>query len=125
DRNGRAWPRLGGSRAMEIEVTPAPAEAKPVVRRLMELYRYDFTEFIPDDVNEHGEYGYPYLDHYWAPDERETRFPFLLRADGKLAGFALIRRVGDGPWKMAECFVLRRFRRHGVGFRAAVKIFEL
>ena len=32
----------------------------------MELYRYDFSEFDGADVGSHGEYGYRYLDHYWA-----------------------------------------------------------
>jgi predicted acetyltransferase len=109
---------------MDVELVPAPLEAKPVLRRLMELYHYDFTEFTGDDVNEHGEFGYRYLDHYWAPDDGETRLPFLIRADGRLAGFALVRRVGDGPWKMAEFFVMRRFRRDGVGSRAAIAVFE-
>ena len=47
-----------------------------------------------------------------------------MRADGKLAGFALVRRVGGGPWKIAEFFVLRRLRRAGVGSQAARAVFE-
>lgn len=106
-----------------VDVTQAPIEAKPVLRRLLQLYLYDFTEFTTDDVNAHGEFDYPYLDQYWTPDERETRVPFLITAGGKLAGFALVRRAGSGPWKMAEFFVLRRFRRLGVGSRAAAEVF--
>jgi len=94
------------------------------MRRLLELYLYDFTEFLPHELNEHGEFGYRYLDHYWATDEGETRLPFLIRANGKLAGFALVRRVGDRPWKMAEFFVLRMYRRAGVGSEAARAVFE-
>ena len=109
---------------MKVEVQAAAFEDKAVVRRLMELYLYDFTEFLPHELNEHGEFGYRYLDHYWAPDDRETRLPFLMRADGKLAGFALVRKVGDGPWKMAEFFVLRMYRRAGVGSEAAGAVFE-
>ncbi|MEP7216190.1 MAG: GNAT family N-acetyltransferase, partial [Anaerolineaceae bacterium] len=96
---------------------------KAVLRRLLELYHYDFTEFLPLDLNEHGEFGYQYLDHYWAPDEGETRLPFLVRADGKLAGFAFVRRKEDGPWKMAEFFVMRQYRRAGVGAQAARAVF--
>jgi predicted acetyltransferase len=109
---------------MKVEMTLAAYEEKAVLRRLMELYLYDFTEFLPHELNEHGEFGYRYLDHYWAADDRETRLPFLIRADGKLAGFALVRRVGAGPWKMAEFFVLRMYRRHGVGSEAARSLFE-
>lgn len=108
---------------MKVEVTIAAFEDEPVVRRLMELYLYDFTEFLDGELNEHGEFGYRYLDHYWAPDAGETRVPYLIRADGKLAGFAMVRRVGTGPWKMAEFFVARMYRRHGVGSAAARDVF--
>ena len=108
---------------IDVVVEPAGVESRAVVRRLMELYLYDFTEFLPHDVDERGEFGYPYLDHYWAPEEGETRIPFLLRANGKLAGFAFVRRKGDGPWMMAEFFVLRKYRRRGVGAVAARTLF--
>ncbi|MBI5948173.1 MAG: GNAT family N-acetyltransferase [Chloroflexi bacterium] len=108
---------------MNVVVEPAKVEDKAVLRRLLELYLYDFTEFLPHDLNEHGEFGYQYLDHYWAADERETRLPFLVRADGKLAGFALVRRKAGGPWTMAEFFVMRKYRRGGVGSRAAREVF--
>lgn len=45
-----------------LEVVSYPQ--KSILRNLLELYAYDFTEFIPDDVDQHGLYGYKYLDHY-------------------------------------------------------------
>ncbi len=108
---------------MNVMVEPATIDAKSVIRRLMQLYLYDFTEFLSIEIDEHGEFANTYLDHYWALDERETREPFLLRADGKLAGFALVRRKSDGPWIMAEFFVMRRYRRTGVGSQAARTVF--
>ena len=109
---------------MNVEVKQAPYSEHSVLRKMMQLYVYDFTEFIGGDLDEHGEFGYHYMDHYWAEDDRETRVPFLIRADGKLAGFALVRREGDGPWKMAEFFILKRYRRGAVGSAAARTIFE-
>ncbi|MEP6870498.1 MAG: GNAT family N-acetyltransferase, partial [Anaerolineaceae bacterium] len=108
---------------MKVAVEPAAFEEKAVLRRLLELYIYDFMEYLPLALNEHGEFGYRYLDHYWAPDDGETRLPFLVRADGKFAGFAFVRRTGVGPWKMAEFFVMRAYRRAGVGSRAAREVF--
>src|SRR5215471_15872892 len=49
--------------AMHIDLVPAELVDKAVLRNLLELYRYDFSEFTGDDVDEHGLYGYPYLDH--------------------------------------------------------------
>ncbi len=109
---------------MEVTVEIAGAEEKPVLHRLLQLYLYDFTEFIGGELSAHGEYEDPYLDHYWQPAAGETRVPYLVRVGGRLAGFALVRREGEGPWTMAEFFVLRPYRRGGVGARVAKAVFE-
>lgn len=101
---------------LKIEVCVAELSDKPVLRNLMELYIYDFSEFELWDVDAHGLFGYRYLDHYWTDVDR---FPFLIRSNGQLAGFALLHRLEDGVMSIAEFFVLRRYRRAGVG-RAAV-----
>ena len=72
---------------MEFELVAATEDDKPVLRRLVELYRYDFSEFDQADVDVHGEYGYRYLDHYWTEG---SRAPFLFRVNGRWAGFALV-----------------------------------
>jgi predicted acetyltransferase len=100
-----------------LEVVEVGEGDRPVLRHLLELYRYDFSEFDGADVGPHGEFGYRYLDHYWTD---ETRRPFLFRVDGAWAGFALLR-VGD-PNDIAEFFVLRKYRRTGVGRRAAAEV---
>lgn len=69
----------------------------------------------------------PPLDAYW---NDPARFPFLLRADALLAGFALVDRNSrlsgaNDVWDMAEFFVLRRHRRSGVGLRAAHRLFAM
>ena len=46
---------------------------------------------------------------------------FLLRVDGQWAGFVLVR-VGE-PHDVAEFFILRKYRRHGVGTVAARLVF--
>ncbi|MCM3274242.1 GNAT family N-acetyltransferase [Paenibacillus elgii] len=108
---------------MEVVVSKAAAEQKSVLRNLLELYKYDFTEFDPEDVNEHGLFEYPYLDHYWT---EEGRHPFLVYVDGKLAGFALIRELGSDErvYSIAEFFVMKKYRRHGVGRKLAFDLFN-
>lgn len=103
-----------------VRVVEAREADKPVVRHLLELYQHDFSEFDGRDVDCHGLYGYPYLDHYWL--ERDRR-PFLFDVDGWWAGFGLVR-LGP-PIDMAEFFVLRRFRRSGIGRDAASQIFRM
>jgi predicted acetyltransferase len=110
---------------MDVDLQPATLADKPVLRQLMELYRHDFSEWDGSEVDRRGFFGSPYLDRYWAEPER---YPFLIRADGKLAGFVLLsRRSHLNPQGLAmvvaEFFVLRKYRRQGVGRRAAIAAF--
>lgn len=101
--------------AARVTVERAAESAKPLVRRLLELNAHDFSEFDGRDVSEHGEFGYRYLDHYWTePDDRQV---LLIRYDDLVAGVALVRR--GVPHEVAEYFILRKFRRRGVGREAA------
>jgi predicted acetyltransferase len=112
---------------MTIDIQPATSEDKSVLSHLMELYQYDFSEFEGTDVNAHGLFGYPYLDHYW---REPGRYPFLIRVSGKLAGFALVRAIhgdeaGTNTHIMAEFFILRKYRTRGVGQNVAQRTFAM
>ncbi len=111
---------------MNVRVDPAAREDLPRLRALFTLYAYDFSELLGLDVDDDGGFTVPALEAYWA---EPGRHPFLIRVDGKLAGFALVnarsRLTGDdGVHDLAEFFVLRRYRRRGVGERAAAWLFE-
>lgn len=111
---------------LKIELIEVMEEEKSVLRHLLELYAYDFSEFDAADVNEHGVYGYTYFDYYWTED---TRHPFFIRVDGKLAGFVLINEYcyvspEPGTRSIAEFFVMRKYRRVGVGENVAVQVFD-
>ena len=112
---------------MDVQITPASAAERDALTALVQLYAYDLSDLFSADVGDDGRYKTPPLDPYWSGDPR--RHPFLIRVDGKLAGFALVhqqsRLTGDeSVTDMAEFFVLRRFRRHGVGERAAAWLFD-
>ena len=103
-----------------VEVQAALVDDKSVVRRLLELYAHDFSELTGADVDEGGAYGYDRLDAYWTEPERH---PFLIRVDDRIAGFALVR--SGLPHDMAEFFVMRKYRRSGVGGEAARAVFAM
>jgi len=109
---------------MDITVEAVPLAGKPVIARLLELYMYDFSEYMGWDVDAEGRYGYRRLDCYWTEG---NRFPFLVRVDGAIAGFALVY-VGEDDGApvthMAEFFVMRKYRRHGVGRIVATTVFD-
>jgi len=89
------------------------------VRRLIQLYHHDFSEFDGADVDAHGEYLHPYFDEYWNDADRRA---FLFRANGAWAGFAFVF-TGD-PHDIAEFFVLRKYRRQRLGSQAATWLFQ-
>lgn len=105
---------------MNVFVHPAAEEEKPVIRRLLELNAHDFSEIDGRDLGPHGEYGYAYLDHHWLPGE--NRHPFLIRVEDRIAGCALVR--AGIPHRFGEFFILRKYRRSGVGTSAARTIFS-
>lgn len=112
---------------MNIKLESVSIQQKSALRNLLELYAYDFTEFIPDDVDQHGLYGYKYLDHYWT---EEGRHPFIIYIDGKIAGFVLVRRyyvsnLRDYVFSIAEFFVMKKYRKQGVGKNVALRMFNL
>lgn len=103
---------------VDVDVERATLEEKPVVARLLELYAHDLSRFTGADVGDDGRFGYPRLDLYWTEPERH---PFLIRTEGRIAGFALVR--SGRPHDMAEFFVMRKHRRSGVGICAAHEVF--
>jgi len=116
---------------MEVQLIRAAIGDKPVLRNLFQLYEYEFSDIEVGplaDVNEHGLYDGPrYFDHYWTGTDRH---PYLIRVDGKLAGFALVRRFSyltndEEAHSVSEFFVMRRYRLEGIGTRVATELFRL
>lgn len=105
-------------------IAASPADRSRLAN-LLELYLYDFSAFDDAELGADGRYGYTYLDRYWT---EPGRYAFLIQIDGWLAGFALVRTVeaDENPLRsIAEFFVLRKYRRLGVGRTAAQRIFDL
>jgi predicted acetyltransferase len=112
---------------MKVEVLPAEEADRPIVRNLLQLYLHDFSEYDGNLVAADGRYEYPYLSRYW---EDRDRHPFLIRAEGELGGFALIKKgselAGDKQaMDVAEFFVLRGHRRKGIGREAFQQILDM
>ena len=106
---------------MNIEIFSIEYDKKHVLQNLMEKYDHDMSEWSRADVNDAGLYGYRYLDHYWTDDHR---FPYFVTADGSYAGFALVRFDREqSRWEIAEFFVLRKYRKAGIGSRLMAYVF--
>ena len=113
--------------AAGVEIIPALPEQEPVLANLLELYAHDFSEFVDLRLGADGRFGYRRLPLYW---REPGRHPFIIKAGGHLAGFVFVRRgsevSGDADvWDVAEFFVVRGFRRLGVGTRAAHEVWRM
>jgi predicted acetyltransferase len=103
--------------------TPTRAD-RELLRRMMELYLYDFSEFDGSDLDEHGVFGYGDLDYFWF---EATHAAFLVTVDEKLAGFVLVDNevvIEENERSLCEFFVLRKYRRQGVGRQVATTVFD-
>ncbi len=116
---------MTGSLAVNVELTPARRSDEATLANLLTLYLYDFSEITEIDMNEDGSFEYEGLSEYW---DDAGRHAFLIHADGQLAGFALVHHgsaITDDSevFEVAEFFVLRAWRRSGVGMAAAHETF--
>jgi predicted acetyltransferase len=86
------------------------------LRNVLQLYQYDFSEIEPVAIDHDG--------RFHQLDELEFDQGYFITVDGAIAGFALVKRQtrqdnGENVWWMSEFFVMRRYRRFGVGAHAA------
>ena len=106
----------------EVTLEVATADSAPLLSNLLELYMHDLSGIFPIEVGDEGRFGYGKLPVYWS--EPDTHFAFVIRYRARVAGFALVScgsPATDDPEDLdvAEFFVLRSYRRSGVGRCAA------
>jgi predicted acetyltransferase len=103
-------------------------EREAVLVNLLELYLHDMSETFPIRISETGRFGYAWLPTYWAEPDR--RLAYLISSRGELAGFVLVTHGApsgfdvETDWDVAEFFVLRAQRRHGVGQAAIRRLWD-
>ncbi len=100
-----------------VELTLILLEQKQLLKDMLKTYEQELT-----GQENPGEYKY--LDSYW---EKETREPYFIKIDGKLAGFALVNNhtlIQPEGFNIAEFYIKKEFRLKGIGKEAAFKIFD-
>jgi len=108
-----------------VAIEPIASDQASVLANLFELYVHDFSEQLPLELKANGRFDLPLDEAWWKSAEH---FPFFIRAQGKLLGFALARRgsrvtSNADVMDVAEFFVVRGARQRGVGKRAALALF--
>lgn len=112
---------------MLVTLSPVTPQEEPLFARLMQLYAYEFSDMLGLDVGEDGCFpaGVPR-----ATAAEPWRHTLLLRVDDRPGGFAILdersRLTGaTDVADVAEFFVMRRYRRQGVGSIAAMQAFAM
>ena len=105
-----------------VEIIAVLSTEMATLHNLFQFYEYDFSVIEAACVGEDGRYHQ--LDHVTFEQA------YFIRANGELAGFALINRkasqVVDGEvvWSMEEFFIMRRYRRTSLGRQAAQLVID-
>lgn len=111
---------------LHVVLEPLAKEHASTLDNLTQLYAYDFSDQVPLDLNSSGRFDISFGDDWWA---NAGHAAFIIRVNGKLAGFALARKGSrvsgaDDVMDVAEFFVARAFRGKKVGTTAAHALFN-
>jgi predicted acetyltransferase/predicted kinase len=123
--------RAEGPGGLRVELRQGRVDEKPIFANLLNLYLHDLSAYTGAGPDADGRFRYHYLDAYWPPEgQAEGRVPYLIHAEGELSGFVLKTRHSRlrddaSANSVAEFFVVRTWRRAGVGRRAACALFDL
>ena len=113
---------------MQISIEPALPADQSTIQNLARFYIYDMSRYCGRmkgwETPSNGLYECFDLSRYW---KEPNRYPFLIKMDGELAGFALINKIGSvdsTDWNMGEFFIISKFQRKGVGQYVAENLFK-
>ncbi len=109
----------------KISLITASIDKWALLESMLQLYAYDFSEFTNDDISECGDYGFGrLLRYYW---NGENPDPFIIKVNDNIAGFVMVKNVeisGVEHHSVTEFFILRKYRKFGIGKEVAQMIFN-
>lgn len=97
-----------------IELHAAQRDELETIENMMQFYTYDFSEWLPLKLGEHGFFNIQPKQGYW---RKPATRPFLIKVDGELAGFVTVddeTHMASAEFNIGYFFVSRRFRGQGV-----------
>ncbi len=111
---------------MQVKLDKATLKEKDIIYNLMQLYTYELSLYEDETAKfimlDTGLFTInKYVQLYF---EEDNRYPFILKYNGKLAGFVLVRFNEEKMYEIAEFFVLNKYRKLGLGTLMANKMFK-
>jgi predicted acetyltransferase len=109
----------------KVKLENATIDKWDLLQNLLFLYAYDFSIFTDDDVSECGNYNFGrLLRYYW---NEKNPDPIIIRFDENIAGFVMLKFVdykSEERLSIAEFFILKKYRKKGLGSFVAERIFD-
>lgn len=112
----------------DIKLIPATLKEYPIIQNMGRFYVYDMSEYVGMEegweIPEDGLYECIDFKKYW---EDENTFPFIVRYQNEMVGFAIIDKKGSRAeinFNMAQFFILRKFKNKGIGRYVAQQCFK-
>lgn len=107
-----------------IELLQTGPEQADLVRNLYQFYAYESSDWEQEDVEVDGRFYLhePHFERYWQSPDWAAH---LVLVDGFIAGFVLVERSelpGIDALELADLFILKRYRRQGVGRAVALQL---
>ncbi len=111
----------------EVVLVPATRDDIPLIAALSRFYVYDIARAVSPALDWPLTRDWLYDPGDWSFYWDEGNHPFLIEADGAIAGFCLIDHRAIVPafdWNMGQFFVLGTMTGRGIGRRAATLAFD-
>ncbi len=112
---------------MTLTFARATHDEQPIVANLLQFCLYDLCDCGDGPAwDVAGDGRFPYHRDLASFFTNPMRHAFLARVDGNIAGFGLVIEYLEPQRRAAwsEFFVLRKYRRQGVGARLATFVFD-
>lgn len=111
---------------MQVCLKRITIKDRVIFEHLWDLYSYDFSLYNNEDVMPQGSYDFYYSDDFFESDSKAC---FFIMADGNIAGFVSCSSscyllTGGDDRCIVDFFVMNKYRKGGVGRKAAYLIFD-
>ncbi|WP_256815431.1 GNAT family N-acetyltransferase [Cytobacillus sp. Bac17] len=110
---------------MDVKIVKAEWKDRDIVRNMYAFYLHDLTKYTDAlKVNEEGTFEFDAFSLIW---DKEGIEPYLIKADGKLAGFLLLLRapfLRKADYCINDFFLYNSFRGENVGQTAIDLLFS-
>lgn len=106
-----------------LTVSHATDSERQLLQQMLELYQHDLSDIWDQDLDLKGEFGYS-LERFW---QDPNCVAYIFRIEENPAGFALVDKeikMSGGEFWMDQFFVMKKYRKRGVGSSAASTIFD-